>query len=72
MDFLEIKDWIVIVSKITSMEKETGGNINVKVPYKQTTVEDEEFKLAEIRTKLDEIQGIYNIQENFVNQIKAL
>jgi hypothetical protein len=72
MDFLEKKEWIIIISKITSMEKETWGNVNVKVPYRQTTLDDEMRKLSKLKLKLDEIQSIYDIQSNFVKEIEAL
>ena len=72
MDILELKNWIITVSKIKSLEKETGWQINVKVPYKETTLEEEEFKLYEIKTRLDEVQSLYDIQAQFVKDIKAL
>jgi len=72
MDFLELKDWQVIVSKITTMEKETWWTIKVKVPYKETTLDMEELKLSELKQKLDDSQGNYDNQLEFVNNIKAL
>jgi len=44
----------------------------VKVPYKETTLEKEEFELFEIKTRLDEVQSLYDIQAQFVKDIKAL